>query len=57
VGHAAVEAMLMLNGFELSASVDDSEAEILAVAAGSHTREQWQNWLERHLVPYDPAGG
>jgi death-on-curing protein len=55
VGHAAVEAMLMLNGFELSASVDDSEAEVLAVAAGTHTREQLQDWLERHMVPYDRA--
>ena len=49
--------MLMLNGFALSASVDDSEAEILAVAAGAHTREQLQDWLEQHLVPYDRARG
>jgi prophage maintenance system killer protein len=47
--------MLMLNGLELSASVDDSEAEILAVAAGEQTRAQLQNWLERHMVQYDPA--
>jgi len=57
VGHAAVEAMLMLNGFELAATVDDSEAEVLAVADGSHTREQFQTWLERHLVPDDRARG
>jgi death-on-curing protein len=57
VGHAAVEAMLMLNGFELSASVDDSEAEVLGVAAGTHTREQLQAWLERRMVPYDRARG
>jgi death-on-curing protein len=57
VGHAAVEAMLMLNGFDLSASVDDSEAEILAVAAGTLTRDHFQNWLEQHLVPYDRARG
>jgi prophage maintenance system killer protein len=49
--------MLMPNGFELSANVDNSEAEVLAVAVGSHTREQFQNWLERHVVPYDRARG
>jgi prophage maintenance system killer protein len=49
--------MLMLNGFELSANVDNSEAEVLAVAVGSHTREQFQNWLERQVVPYDRARG
>jgi death-on-curing protein len=57
VGHPAVEAMLMLNGFELSAGVDDSEVEVLAVADGSRTRKQFQNWLERHLVRYDRARG
>jgi death-on-curing protein len=53
VGHAAMEALLMLNGFQLSASVDDAEAEILAVAAGQRTREQLQAWVESHLVPID----
>jgi death-on-curing protein len=38
VGHAALEAMLMLNGMELSASVGDAEGEVLAVAAGDHAR-------------------
>jgi death-on-curing protein len=52
IGHAAMEAMLMLNGFELSASVDESEAEVLAVAAGDRTREQLEAWLESRLVPY-----
>ena len=51
IGHAAMEAFLMLNGFELSASVDESEAEILAVAAGQRTREQFQLWVEQHLKP------
>lgn len=56
IGHASMEAMLMLNGFELSASVDESETEVLAVAAGDRTREQLQAWLESRLVPYDPSG-
>jgi death-on-curing protein len=52
IGHAAMEAMLMLSGFELSASVNVSEAEVLAVAAGDRTREQLEAWLESRLVPY-----
>ena len=49
IGHAALEALLMLNGFELSADVDAGEAEILAVASGQRTREQLQDWIEEHL--------
>jgi death-on-curing protein len=55
IGHAAMEAFLMLNGFELSVSVDDSEAEVLAVAAGRRTREQLQEWVERHVTPRAPS--
>jgi len=51
IGHAAAEAVLMLNGFELTAEVDEAEAEILAVAAGQRTREEFQEWIERHVRP------
>ena len=51
IGHAALEAMLMLNGLELSVSVDDAESEILAVAAGDRTREQFHAWVDDHVVP------
>ena len=57
IGHASIEAMLMLNGFELSASVDDSEAMVLAVASGSASRDDLQKWIEDHLVPLDPVRG
>jgi death-on-curing protein len=50
-GHAAMDAFLMLNGFELSATVDESEVEVVAVAAGERTREEFHVWVERHLVP------
>ena len=56
IGHASVDAFLMLNGSELFASVDDGESEILAVAAGQRSREQFQEWIEQHLRPLDPAG-
>ena len=51
IGHGAMEAMLMLNGFELSVSVDDAEAEILAVAAGNRTREEFLRWVETRIRP------
>jgi len=57
VGHAALEAMLMLNGVELSASVDGSESEVLAVASGARTREEFQAWVEGHVIPLDMEQG
>ena len=51
IGHAALEAMLMLNGSELDADVEDAEAEILAVAAGQRAREQLTDWVKAHLKP------
>ncbi len=51
VGHAATEAVLMLNGFDLAAEIDDAEAEILAVAAGQRTRDEFQAWIEKHVRP------
>jgi len=40
VGHAAMETFLMLNGYELEATVQEAEDLIVAVAAGACTREQ-----------------
>ena len=51
VGHAATEVVLMLNGFELAAEIDDAEAEILAVAGGQRTRAEFQAWIEKHVRP------
>ena len=52
VGHAALETFLVLNGFELVASVDDAERTFLALAAGSITRAGLGDWIERHLTPF-----
>ena len=51
IGHAAMDAFLMLNGFEIQASVDDAEAEILAVASGERTRHEFLTWVEQRIVP------
>ena len=49
IGHAAMEVFLVLNGFEISASVDQQEHMILDVASGQAGREDLKNWLDGHL--------
>jgi len=56
IGHAALEALLLLNGYELTASVDIAESEILAVAAGERTREQLESWISEHMGPTEEHG-
>ena len=49
VGHAAVETFLMLNGHELTASVDESEAFVLGLASGEFDRKEFEAWLRKHM--------
>jgi death-on-curing protein len=51
VAHAAIEALLMLNGFELLAPVDEQERLMLDLAAGHLTRDQLADWIQKHLKP------
>ncbi len=46
-GHAAMEVFLILNGMEISASVDEQEKVILAVASGEMTRDAFVDWLQQ----------
>ena len=48
IGHAAMEITLLLNGFELMAAVDESEAVILAVASGQMDRSAFTRWVQDH---------
>lgn len=48
-GHAAMEVFLVLNGFEIDATVDEQEQVILAVAAGDLVRDAFTDWLRRHI--------
>lgn len=50
VGHAAMEVMLVLNGWQLSASVDEQERVVLAVASGVMSRDKFTGWLEAHVL-------
>lgn len=50
-GHAAMEIFLILNGFELYASVDESEKIVLRVASGKLSREEFTTWIATHISP------
>lgn len=54
-GHAAMEIFLVLNGYELIASVDESEKIVLQIALGELSREEFQTWIENHLTPMNPS--
>ena len=50
-GHAAVEVMLVLNGFEISASIDQQEQVFISLAEGELTRAEFTAWVELHTAP------
>jgi len=50
VGHAGMETFLILNGFEIEASVDEQEPIILELASGELTREIFTAWLNDHVT-------
>ena len=49
VGHAAMETFLLLNGWEIRASVDEQERVILQLAAGDLRRDQFADWIRAHV--------
>ena len=51
VGHAALEILLRLNGFELVANLAEREAFILEVASGELTRDEVREWVGMRVIP------
>lgn len=51
VGHAVMETFLVLNGYEVLATVDEQEQLILDVAAGKSKRDHLSKWLNAHARP------
>lgn len=49
-GHAAMETFLMLNGYEISATVDEQTEIVLGVASGKINRNTFTDWLRSHIV-------
>jgi len=51
IGHAALETVLILNGYELSAAVDEQEEVVLAIARCELRRELFTEWVQQHVMP------
>jgi len=45
-----LEVLLVLNGHELAADVEDQERVMLALAAGAMGREEFTRWVIGHVV-------
>jgi death on curing protein len=50
IGHAAMETFLLLNGHEITASIDELETVVLGVAAGQVGRDTFLAWIRAHLT-------
>lgn len=48
--HAAMETFLVLNGFEIDASVEEQAQIVLQVAAGQLDRDEFTTWVQAHIV-------
>jgi death-on-curing protein len=48
-GHAAMATFLLLNGFEIDATVDEQEKVMLALASGQIDRPKFAEWLDQHV--------
>ena len=53
IGHAAMEAFLILNGFELEAPINEAEQFILRLASGQLPRDKLVEWLRTRLVAFN----
>lgn len=50
IGHVAMETFLVLNGFEIAASMNEQEEVVLKIASGKLSREELATWLHAHLI-------
>ena len=50
IGHAAMEVFLVLNGHEITCGVDDQEQVILDLASGNLPREDFAQWVKKHIT-------
>jgi death-on-curing protein len=48
-GHAAMEIFLVLNGFEIHATLVEQEQVILQVASGEMDRDDFTTWLQANI--------
>jgi death-on-curing protein len=51
VGYSAMDAFLRANGYQISGTMQEKEAVVLAVASGEMPREELTEWIRAHTVP------
>jgi death-on-curing protein len=51
IGQAAMELFLVVNGFEIQATVEEQEQIILQVASGLMKRDTFTQWVAGRLIP------
>ncbi|MBL8135061.1 MAG: type II toxin-antitoxin system death-on-curing family toxin [Acidobacteria bacterium] len=56
IAHASMAVFLELNGFALSATVDEQEQLMLKLAAGQVSRVELSTWLESHVRARESSG-
>ncbi len=49
IGHAAMETFLIVNGYEIRATVDEQERVMLDLAAGILSRGVFAEWVKQHI--------
>lgn len=55
IGQAVMEAVLLRNGHEVDASIEEQEEVILSVARGEKTRRELTLWLQTRMRPRRPV--
>jgi death-on-curing protein len=50
IGYAAMAVFVRMNAYRMVVEVDDAEQTVLQLAAGSMEREEFREWISRHLV-------
>jgi death-on-curing protein len=51
VGFTAMDTFLRLNGFRITALIDEAEAISLAVASHAMSRDDYTDWVRAHITP------
>ena len=51
VGHACMELFLLLNGYEITADINEQEKLMLNLASGKLSLTELTDWLKSHTAP------
>ncbi len=54
IGLAALVDTLAFNGYQLTVSLEEQIAAVLAVASSEMSEAAWTTWVESHIAPLQP---